>query len=132
MKAGTSGFPLKDLRSEQLSDAVRVAAAGDALLAPTITRRLIEEFVRRPPPGSGPSSELAQLTERELEVLKLVARGLSNAEIASALFLSEATSKTHITHLFTKLNLRDRVQAVVLALRVGTGSSRRGTRGVRR
>src|SRR5215203_6267787 len=80
-----------------------------------ITRRLVEEFVRRPPPGSGPPAELSQLTERELEVLKLIARGLSNAEIAAELYLSEATVKTHITHVLTKLNLRDRVQAVVLA-----------------
>jgi DNA-binding NarL/FixJ family response regulator len=119
MKAGASGFLLKDIRPEQLAEAVRVAAAGDALLAPAITRRLIEEFVRRPPPGSGPPAELSQLTERELEVLKLIARGLSNAEIASTLFLSEATVKTHITHVLAKLNLRDRVQAVVLAYESG-------------
>jgi DNA-binding NarL/FixJ family response regulator len=119
MKAGASGFLLKDIRPEQLAEAVRVAAAGDALLAPAITRRLIEEFVRRPPPGAGPPAELSQLTERELEVLKLIARGLSNAEIASTLFLSEATVKTHITHVLAKLNLRDRVQAVVLAYESG-------------
>jgi len=119
MKSGASGFLLKDIRPEQLAEAVRVAAAGDALLAPAITRRLIEEFVRRPPPGSGLPAELSQLTERELEVLKLIARGLSNAEIASTLFLSEATIKTHITHVLTKLNLRDRVQAVVLAYESG-------------
>ena len=119
MKSGASGFLLKDIRPEQLADAVRVTAAGDALLAPAITRRLIEEFVRRPPPGSGSPAVLSQLTERELEVLKLIARGLSNAEIASTLFLSEATVKTHITHLLTKLNLRDRVQAVVLAYESG-------------
>jgi DNA-binding NarL/FixJ family response regulator len=119
MKVGASGFLLKDIRPEQLAEAVRVAAAGDALLAPAITRRLIEEFVRRPPPGSGPPAELSQLTERELEVLKLIARGLSNAEIAAELYLSEATVKTHITHVLTKLNLRDRVQAVVLAYESG-------------
>jgi DNA-binding NarL/FixJ family response regulator len=119
MKAGASGFLLKDIRPEQLAEAVRVAAAGDSLLAPAITRRLIEEFVRRPPPGSGPPAELSNLTERELEVLMLIARGLSNAEIASTLFLSEATVKTHITHVLTKLNLRDRVQAVVLAYESG-------------
>ncbi|MGH2995794.1 MAG: response regulator [Gaiellaceae bacterium] len=119
MKSGASGFLLKDIRPEQLAEAVRVAAAGDALLAPAITRRLIEEFVRRPPPGSGPPVELSQLTDRELEVLKLIARGLSNAEIASTLFLSEATVKTHITHILTKLSLRDRVQAVVLAYESG-------------
>ena len=119
MKSGASGFLLKDIRPEQLAEAVRVAAAGDALLAPAITRRLIEEFVRRPPPGSGPPAELSNLTERELEVLMLIARGLSNAEIASTLFLSEATVKTHITHVLTKLNLRDRVQAVVLAYESG-------------
>ncbi len=119
MKAGASGFLLKDIRPEQLAEAVRVSAAGDALLAPAITRRLIEEFVRRPAPGAASSPELSRLTERELEVLKLVARGLSNAEIASELFLSEATVKTHITHLLTKLDLRDRVQAVVLAYESG-------------
>jgi DNA-binding NarL/FixJ family response regulator len=119
MKSGASGFLLKDIRPEQLAEAVRVAAAGDALLAPAITRRLIEDFVRRPPPGSGPPVELSQLTERELQVLKLIARGLSNAEIASTLFLSAATVKTHVTHVLTKLNLRDRVQAVVLAYESG-------------
>jgi DNA-binding NarL/FixJ family response regulator len=119
MKAGASGFLLKDARPEQLADAVRVVASGDALLAPAITRRLIEDFVRRPPPGSGPPVELGQLSERELEVLKLIAQGLSNAEIAASLFLSEATVKTHVTHILGKLHLRDRVQAVVLAYECG-------------
>jgi DNA-binding NarL/FixJ family response regulator len=118
MKAGASGFLLKDVRPEQLAEAVRVVASGDALLAPAITRRLVEQFVRRPPPGSSPR-ELAELTERELDVLKLVARGLSNAEIASEFFLTEATVKTHLTHILTKLGLRDRVQAVVLAYESG-------------
>jgi DNA-binding NarL/FixJ family response regulator len=119
MKAGASGFLLKDLRPEHLAEAVRVVAAGDSLLAPAITRRLVEEFVRRPPPGSGPPAEVADLTERELEVLGLIARGLSNAEIAATLFLSEATVKTHVTHVLAKLGLRDRVQAVVLAYESG-------------
>jgi DNA-binding NarL/FixJ family response regulator len=119
MNAGASGFLLKDVRPEQLADAVRVVAAGDALLAPAITRRLIEEFVRRRPPGSGTPRELAELTARELEVLKLVARGLSNSEIAAELVVSEATVKTHITHVLTKLGLRGRVQAVVLAYESG-------------
>jgi DNA-binding NarL/FixJ family response regulator len=119
MKAGASGFLLKDVRPEQLAEAVRVVSAGDALLAPAITQRLIEEFVRRPPPGSTAPAELSDLTERELEVLKLVARGLSNAEIAAKLFLSGATVKTHVTHVLTKLGLRDRVQAAVLAYESG-------------
>ena len=119
MKSGASGFLLKDVRPEQLADAVRTVAAGDALLAPAITRRLIEEFVRRPAPGQKAPPELAELTERELEVLKLIARGLSNTEIAKTLFVSEATVKTHATHIFTKLSLRDRVQAVVLAYESG-------------
>ena len=119
MRSGASGFLLKDVRPEQLADAVRVVAAGDALLAPAITRRLIEDFVRRPPPGSGPPTELTELSERELDVLKLIAQGLSNAEIAAALFLSEATIKTHVTHILTKLRLRDRVQAVVLSYECG-------------
>ncbi len=119
MKAGASGFLLKEVRPEQLADAVRVVAAGETLVAPAITRRLIEEFVRRRPPGSGTPDEISGLTERELEVFKLVARGLSNGEIAATLFLSEATVKTHITHVLTKLGLRDRVQAVVLAYESG-------------
>jgi DNA-binding NarL/FixJ family response regulator len=119
MKAGASGFLLKDVRPEQFADAVRVIASGDALLAPVITRRLIEDFVRRPPPGSGPPTELSELSERELEVLKLIAQGLSNTEIAAALFVSEATIKTHVTHILTKLRLRDRVQAVVLSYECG-------------
>ncbi|MCA1703469.1 MAG: response regulator transcription factor [Actinobacteria bacterium] len=119
MRAGASGFLLKDVRPEELADAVRLVAAGNALLAPTITRRLIEDFVRRPPPGSGVARELADLSPRELEVLKLIARGLSNAQIAGALFLSEATVKTHVTHILSKLALRDRVQAVVLAYESG-------------
>jgi DNA-binding NarL/FixJ family response regulator len=119
MKAGASGFLLKEVRPEQLADAVRAIAAGEALVAPAITRRLIEEFVRRRPPGSGPPAAVSELTERELEVLLLVARGLSNGEIAAELYVSEATVKTHITHVLSKLGLRDRVQAVVLAYESG-------------
>jgi DNA-binding NarL/FixJ family response regulator len=119
MKSGASGFLLKDVKPEQLADAVRTVAAGDSLLAPAITRRLIEEFVRRPPPGSTAPPELETLTDRELEVLKLIAKGYSNEEIAKELFVSMATVKTHITHILMKLDLRDRVQAVVLAYESG-------------
>ena len=119
MKAGASGFLLKEVPPEKLADAVRVVAAGETLLAPAITCRLIEQFVRRPPPGAGAPAELSELTEREFEVLKLLARGFSNAEIASELFVSEATVKTHVTHVLAKLGLRDRVQAVVLAYESG-------------
>jgi len=119
MKAGASGFLLKDVRPEQLADAVRVVAGGEALLAPAITRRLIERFVRRPPPGEQTPAALAELTEREIEVLRLVARGASNGEIASTLIVSQATVKTHVTHILGKLGLRDRIQAVVLAYESG-------------
>ena len=119
MKHGASGFLLKDIRPEQLADAVRVVARGEALLAPAITRRLVEEFVRRPHPGSRPPEALAQLTEREVEILTLIARGLSNAEIAAELVVSETTVKTHVARLLMKLRLRDRVQAVVLAYESG-------------
>jgi DNA-binding NarL/FixJ family response regulator len=119
MKSGASGFLLKDVRPEQLAEAVRTVAAGDALLAPSITRRLIEEFVHRPPPGQTRPPELDELTDRELEVLQLIAKGLSNAEIGAQLFVSEATVKTHVTRILAKLRLRDRVQAVVLAYESG-------------
>jgi DNA-binding NarL/FixJ family response regulator len=119
MKAGASGFLLKDVRPEQLADAIRVVATGDTLLAPTITRRLIEQFVRRPAPTTGAPADLSELSARELEVLTHIARGLSNGEIAQALFVTEATIKTHVTHILTKLMLRDRVQAVVLAYESG-------------
>ncbi|WP_448640489.1 response regulator [Geodermatophilus sp. URMC 63] len=117
LRAGASGFVLKDDPPESLLAAIRVVAAGDALLSPTVTRRVIERFARLPAPDPAPS--LAGLTAREREVLRLVARGLSNAEIARELFISEGTVKTHVTHLLTKLDLRDRVQAVVLAHRSG-------------
>ena len=119
MKAGASGFLLKDAPRDQLVGAVRTVAAGDALLAPALVRRLIEDFVRRPAPGARPPPELDALTEREREVLTLIARGLANAEIASRLFVSEATVRTHVTHILAKLGLRDRVQAVVLAYETG-------------
>jgi DNA-binding NarL/FixJ family response regulator len=119
MKAGASGFLLKDAPRDQLVSAVRTIASGDALIAPSLLRRLVEDFVRRPAPGSRTPTELSDLTERELEVLKLIARGLSNAEIATTLFLSEATVRTHLRHILLKLNLRDRVQAVVLAYESG-------------
>ncbi len=120
MKAGASGFLLKDVPRSQLVEGVRTVAAGDALLAPAITRRVIEQFVRRPPVSvrSLPAS-LEELTTRELEVFGLVARGRSNAEIAAALFVTEATVKTHVAHALAKLNLRDRVQAVVFAYESG-------------
>ncbi|UGQ08950.1 response regulator transcription factor [Yinghuangia sp. ASG 101] len=116
LNAGASGFLLKDVTPEQLVAAVRLVTAGDALLAPTITRRLVERFAR-PAATAGPSAHaaLATLTPRELEVLRLLARGLSNAELAAALTLSIETVKTHVTRILAKLRLRDRVQAVVLA-----------------
>jgi DNA-binding NarL/FixJ family response regulator len=119
MKAGASGFLLKTAPPAKLADAIYTIAAGDALLAPTITRRLIEEFVRRPPPGQTTPIQLDELTERERDVLGLIARGLSNPEIGAELFISEATVKTHVNHLLQKLDLRDRVQAVVLAYETG-------------
>lgn len=118
MKAGASGFLLKDVPRSQLIEGVRTIARGDALLSPTITRRLVEEFVRRPRPDDVPS-DLVELTGRELEVMRMVARGLSNAEIAAQLHLSEATVKTHVAHILQKLDLRDRVQVVVLAYESG-------------
>jgi len=119
LKAGASAFLLKDSPPEQLSNAVRVVAAGDALLHPSITRRLIEDFAQRPTPRSGTPPELADLSERELEVVRHLAKGLSNSEVASALHLSEATVKTHVAHILTKLGLRDRTQAVVMAYETG-------------
>jgi DNA-binding NarL/FixJ family response regulator len=118
IRAGASGFLLKDVRPAELVHAVRAIASGDTLLSPAITRRLLEEFVRRPPPGERPAA-LRELTERESEVLGLVAQGLSNAEIAQRLFLGETTVKTHVTRVLSKLGLRDRVQAVVLAYESG-------------
>jgi DNA-binding NarL/FixJ family response regulator len=119
LRAGASGFLLKDVPPEQLIDGIRAVANGDALLAPSITRRLIEEFVRSGPARTEPPSGLVELTSRELEVLQLIARGLSNAEIAKSLFVSETTVKTHVAHVLMKLGLRDRVQAVVLAYESG-------------
>ncbi len=119
MRAGASGFLLKSAPPARLAEAVRVIAAGEALLAPSITRRLVEDFVHRPPPGTTPPPEVAHLTDREREVLALIARGLSNAEIATELVISQATVKTHVNRLLGKLNLRDRVQAVVLAYETG-------------
>ena len=119
LKAGASGFLLKDAPADQLLAGIRVVATGDALLAPPVTRRLIEEFARRPaPPPDGPV-ELADLTAREREILTLIARGLSNTEIAGDLVLGESTVKTHVGNILMKLGLRDRVQAVVLAYETG-------------
>jgi DNA-binding NarL/FixJ family response regulator len=119
LRSGASGFLLKDAPPEQLVAAVRVVAAGEALLAPAITRRLVEEFARRPRQPAPEAFGLDRLTERETEVLRLVARGLSNAEVAAELFLGEATVKTHLGNVLAKLGLRDRVQAVVLAYESG-------------
>jgi DNA-binding NarL/FixJ family response regulator len=117
LSAGASGFLLKDVSPEHLIAAVRLVRSGDALLAPSITRRLVERFAPRSP--RSPDADLSALTPRELEVLGLVARGLSNAELAAALTLSEATVKTHVARILAKLQLRDRVQAVVLAYETG-------------
>jgi DNA-binding NarL/FixJ family response regulator len=119
LRVGASGFLLKDTPPEQLVTAIEVVAAGDALLSPAVTRRVIEEFVRRPAPTRVDVPGLDELTTRELEVLKLMARGLSNAEIAKELYVSETTVKTHVAHVLQKCRLRDRVQAVVLAYESG-------------
>lgn len=119
MRAGASGFLLKDVPRNELAGAIRTVARGDALLAPAITRRLIEDFVRRPAPGGGRPVAFEGLTEREMEVLVLIARGRSNAEIAAELFLSEATVKSHVTRVLQKLAVRDRVQAVIAAYESG-------------
>ena len=119
MRAGASGFLLKDIRREQLVDAIRTVAAGDALLAPVLLKRLIEDLCRRPAPSQGRPSQLAELSDRELQVLTLVARGLANTDIARELFLGEATVKTHLANTLRKLGLRDRVQAVIAAYECG-------------
>jgi len=119
LKVGASAFLLKDSPPEQLAAAVRIVAAGDALLHPSVTRRLIEDFARRPIPRSGPPQELKELTERELDIMRHVARGLSNAEIAGKIHLSESTVKSHVGHILTKLGLRDRTQAAVMAYETG-------------
>jgi DNA-binding NarL/FixJ family response regulator len=133
LHAGASGFLLKSTEPAELVNAIRVVAAGDALLAPSVTRRLVEEFTRRPLPGApprppdpeppaaarAPAVSLGAITGREREVLALIATGLSNSEIAAGLSISEATAKTHVGHLLTKLNARDRVQLVILAFQAG-------------
>jgi DNA-binding NarL/FixJ family response regulator len=119
LRAGASGFLLKDTLPVDLLNAVRVVAGGDALISPRITRRLIEEFAKRPEPGAGSGATLQQLTEREHEVLGLVAKGQSNAEIAEALYVSHATVKTHVSRLLTKLQARDRAQLVMIAYETG-------------
>jgi DNA-binding NarL/FixJ family response regulator len=123
LSAGASGFLLKAAPPEDLIHAIRVVASGDALLAPSVTRRLIEEFARHPEPRPKKPKALASLTERELEVLLELARGFTNAEIAGRLFVSETTVKTHVAHVLDKLGLRDRVQAVIVAYEAGLAGS---------
>jgi DNA-binding NarL/FixJ family response regulator len=117
LRAGASGFVLKDDPPEQLLAAIRTVAAGDALLSPTVTKRVIQQFTRLPRPN--PPKELDELSDREREVFRLIARGLSNSEIGHELYIGETTVKTHITHILQKLDLRDRVQAIVLAYETG-------------
>jgi DNA-binding NarL/FixJ family response regulator len=119
LRAGASGFLLKSAPPRELAGAIRTVAAGDALLAPEITRAMIQNYVQRPRPGAATSEVLTPLTPRELEVLGLIARGRSNTEIAAELFLSEPTVKTHVSRVLAKLRLRDRVHAVVLAYECG-------------
>ena len=131
LRAGASGFLLKDATAAELVHAVRVVADGDALLAPSVTRRLIADFARLPPPGQPVPASPGALTPRETEVLRLIARGLSNTEISDALVIAEQTTKTHVGRILAKLDLRDRAQAVVLAYETGlvtpSGSSTAGT-----
>jgi DNA-binding NarL/FixJ family response regulator len=119
LRAGASGFLLKRTPAAELVAGIRVVAGGDALLAPSVTRRLIDQFAHTPPAERANAHALQEITEREREVLALVARGLSNAEIAEALVLSEGTVKTHVKHIFGKLGLRDRTQAVIFAYDAG-------------
>ncbi len=119
LRAGAAGFMLKDAPPRQLAEAVRTVAAGESLLAPAVTKRLIERYISRPPSDTARRERFAELTERELEVLRLITLGLSNAEIGARMFLSEATVKTHVTRILSKLGVRDRVQAVVLAYESG-------------
>jgi DNA-binding NarL/FixJ family response regulator len=123
LRAGASGFMLKDSPPEELVEAVRVVSTGAALLAPAVTRTVIEEFARRSPSRDADSPRLAELTDREREVLKLLTRGLSNSEIAVELVVSEATVKTHVAHVLMKLGVRDRVQAVIFAYECGLPSA---------
>ncbi len=125
LRAGASGFVLKDDPPEQLIAAVRIVAGGEALLSPAITTRVIKQFTRIPQPA--PPRQLGELTERELDVFRLIARGLSNAEIGRELYIGDTTVKTHITHILQKLELRDRVQAVVLAYETGIFEAGAGT-----
>jgi DNA-binding NarL/FixJ family response regulator len=119
LRAGASGFMLKDSPPERLADAIRTVAAGDALLAPSLTQRLIERYVKTTASEAARRERFADLTDRELEIVRLLTRGLSNAEIGRELFVSEATVKTHVTRVLQKLGVRDRVQAVVLAYETG-------------
>ena len=122
LRAGASGFLLKDAPTQELVHAVHVVASGDALLAPSITKRLIAEFAARREGPPGKPQKLDELTPRELEVLRLIARGMSNAEISKTLFIAEQTTKTHVGRILMKLHLRDRAQAVVLAYESGLTS----------
>ncbi|MET0686011.1 MAG: response regulator transcription factor [Solirubrobacteraceae bacterium] len=126
LRAGASGFLLKDVPPEQLAAGIRIVAQGEALLAPSITKRLVQEFAAAAPISAPPPKGLDELTARELEVFRLIARGLSNAEIAAELIVSETTVKTHVARVLMKLGLRDRVQAVVLAYEAGIAVPGRG------
>jgi DNA-binding NarL/FixJ family response regulator len=127
LRAGASGFLLKDVPRERLVEAVRAVAAGESLFAPTVLSRLVAHYVRRPPPSAAPPAGLADLSERELEILRLIGRGRSNAEIAAELVISTTTVKTHVSNVLAKLRLRDRVQAVVLAYESGLVQPGAGT-----